>query len=332
MPAFTKLRSLRLAGLCVVVLSSALCVTEVLGWGCLGHMLVAEIARRQLDAGNAEKIEAMTMRFSDNGPFPWSPDMVQAACWPDDVKGWHQYAMGTWHYVDQPYNPENISVDTHPDPINAVTVSMDMITSLQHVKSPVYMLNFAWVNLVHIIGDVHQPLHAVTMYSSMYPTGDRGGNSIEVHVHGKTMRLHALWDDICTSSAAHYNRPLSDTDTFAIAATADRLEDTYKYPSSMKQLADVQSMADESYAFAVNSSYADMTPGAKLSDAYLDRCLQVAEGRITLGGYRLGNMLNTLLENMTLDAQTLAAYRAARAKRAAGGRDDGVVRLRGHSH
>lgn len=295
--------------LTALAFSAALQVVEVCGWGCVGHMLVAEIARRRLDEANVEKMEAMSHNFHVSGPFSSSPDMVQAACWADDAKQWHQYAMRAWHFVDIPYNPENVPVEEPLDPENAVSASASMITALQHPKAPLYMLNFAWVNLVHFIGDLHQPLHAATLYSHRFPHGDRGGNAITVKVKGHQVKLHALWDDICEVPGPNYKRPLSDTDAFALAATADRLVDSYKFSASLRRVRELATMAEESHEFAVNSSYDGVEPDEQLDDAYLLRCKEVAEGRIVLAGYRLGYLLNDLLHNITVSDEAVSAYR-----------------------
>ncbi|CBZ28830.1 p1/s1 nuclease [Leishmania mexicana MHOM/GT/2001/U1103] len=313
MPAPVSLR-LPLTALCLLVLSSALCVTEVLGWGCVGHMLLAEIARRQLDIANEEKIQKMAAVFSDNGPFPMSPSMVQAACWADDVKFWRQYAMSTWHFYAVPYNPENMNITDPVNKVNAVTVCLDMVTSLKNSKAPLYLLNFAWVNLVHIFGDLHQPLHTISRYSATYPHGDQGGNAVTVRVGRKTLKLHALWDNICTATPPRYQRPLSYTDLFALSVTADRLLETYTFSEKLQRLVDVMAIHEESYMFAVNSSYPGVTPGGTLSRAYLDQCKRVAEARLTLGGYRLGYLLNQLLSGINVDEAALEAHRAARPK------------------
>jgi hypothetical protein len=34
--------------------------------------------------------------------------------------------------------------------------------------------------LVHIVGDIHQPLHSVSLFNETYPSGDRGGNSQKI--------------------------------------------------------------------------------------------------------------------------------------------------------
>nr|AAD48894.2 single strand-specific nuclease [Leishmania pifanoi] len=312
MPAPVSLR-LPLTALCLLVLSSALCVTEVLGWGCVGHMLLAEIARRQLDDKNKEKIQKMAAVFSDSGPFPTSPDMVQAACWADDVKLWRQRGMSTWHYYDKVYNPENINITDPVNTVNALTASRNMVTSLKKSKAPLYLLNFAWVNLVHIFGDLHQPLHTISRYTTAYPHGDQGGNAVSVRAGRRKVKLHALWDNICTGAPPRYQRPLSYTDLFALSATADRLVETYTFSEELRTLVSVKAIHEE-YMFAVNTSYPGVTPGATLSDAYLDKCKRVAEARLTLGGYRLGYLLNQLLSGITVDEAALEAHRAARPK------------------
>ncbi|CAG9578355.1 class_i_nuclease-like_protein [Leishmania major strain Friedlin] len=104
---------------------------------------------------------------------------------------------------------------------------------------------------------------------------------------------------------------------FALAATADRLLETYTFPEALRTLVDVVAIHEESHMFAVNTSYPGVTPGAALSDAYLARCKRVAEARLTLGGYRLGYLLNELLPSIPVDEATLEAYRAARWKRSA---------------
>ncbi|GET90750.1 p1/s1 nuclease [Leishmania tarentolae] len=306
---------LPLTVLSFLVLSCALCVTEVLGWGCVGHMLLAEIARRQLDDENKEKIQAMASAFERSGPFPWSPDMVQAACWPDDVKLWHQRAMSSWHFYDTPYNPDNINITDPVEAVNAVAVSLDMIIALRNTEAPLYLLNFAWVNLVHIFGDLHQPLHTISKYSKQHPHGDKGGNAIEVYAGGKRVTLHALWDNICSGKAPHYRRPLSYTDHFALSSTADRLLETYEFSEALRTLVNLTEIKDESYMFAVNSSYPGVLPDASVSDDYLAQCKHVAEARITLGGYRLGHLLNKLLSSLTVDDATLKAYGAMLRKR-----------------
>lgn len=49
--------------------------------------------------------------------------------------------------------------------------------------------------LVHVVGDMHQPLHSVALFNSTFPSGDRGGNSIKIILPDKSSQnLHSFWD------------------------------------------------------------------------------------------------------------------------------------------
>jgi S1/P1 nuclease len=56
--------------------------------------------------------------------------------------------------------------------------------------------------LFHLIGDIHPPVHAVTLFSREYPKGDEDGTDTCVRVaQGRAaLSLHQLWDELLTSS------------------------------------------------------------------------------------------------------------------------------------
>jgi len=61
--------------------------------------------------------------------------------------------------------------------------------------------------LIHYIGDIHQPLHASSRYTTAYPKGDEGGNDLRISVTNKgpgetPNNLHSLWDSIIMSQAS----------------------------------------------------------------------------------------------------------------------------------
>ena len=48
---------------------------------------------------------------------------------------------------------------------------------------------------VHLVGDIHQPLHSVALYNSTYPKGDLGGNLLKIKMlNGTLMNFHSFWD------------------------------------------------------------------------------------------------------------------------------------------
>ena len=52
--------------------------------------------------------------------------------------------------------------------------------------------------MIHIIGDIHQPLHTATLFSAEFPKGDMGGNLFEIiYLKKKSYKeLHEFWDAI----------------------------------------------------------------------------------------------------------------------------------------
>lgn len=79
-----------------------------------------------------------------------------------------------------------------------------MKSDLKNAKAPSPKLESGYVDyalgdsfnmrmFIHLVGDIHQPLHATTRYANDFKTGDRGGNSFKITGDGVS-NLHALWD------------------------------------------------------------------------------------------------------------------------------------------
>jgi hypothetical protein len=56
--------------------------------------------------------------------------------------------------------------------------------------------------LFHLIGDIHQPLHAVQLFSREYPHGDRGGIEmcVRISLNRAPIEFDPLWGGLITSS------------------------------------------------------------------------------------------------------------------------------------
>ena len=109
-----------------------------------------------------------------------------------------------WHYVDYPYHLDGKTTtapvetwDGKSDPANLIQAMQKVTTEFKDpaTKDDRRAIDICWIE--HLIGDIHQPLHAVSLYSADYPDGDRGGNSIHIRTDSNpNMNLHAFWDDI----------------------------------------------------------------------------------------------------------------------------------------
>jgi hypothetical protein len=90
----------------------------------------------------------------------------------------HKY----WHFVDLPFSDDNTTLPSVPTPnagtqiakFRAVLNSVSNDPSVEKLKS----FDLSW--LLHLIGDVHQPLHSTTRVTATDLDGDDGGNGVKL--------------------------------------------------------------------------------------------------------------------------------------------------------
>jgi S1/P1 Nuclease len=164
----------------------------------------------------------------------------------------------------------------------------------------------AW--LFHLVGDIHQPLHTVQLFTSEYPKGDRGGNEICVRVTqaGQPMDLHRFWDGVITSS--------SNLTRLRNEATALRNRQEFRR-SQLTELAntDFETWAKESFEIATKIAYRNggrigipkggnldctmVAAAPLLPGGYVVSASRIADRRMILVGYRLADLLTRVMGN-----------------------------------
>ena len=83
---------------------------------------------------------------------------------------------------------------------NVIDSYADHVRQFQDPGTPVEdkALHLSWI--LHQLGDIHQPLHAVARFSRVLPEGDRGGNGVHLpnprRQRDWSNNLHAYWDDL----------------------------------------------------------------------------------------------------------------------------------------
>lgn len=152
---------------------------------------------------------------SDDEQARWL--LGQAAVWPDLARGLPDairplYNQPNWHWIDGAWVRDeaqiqgNVYVDTTPVP-DIVGADADNSRHASHASNVLTALERArwqlehetdaaqraialsW--LLHLIGDIHQPLHTGGLVSAqLFPGGDRGGNDTRT----RDSNLHAVWD------------------------------------------------------------------------------------------------------------------------------------------
>jgi hypothetical protein len=157
-------------------------------------------------------------------------------------------------------------------------------------------IGIAW--LEHLIGDIHQPLHASGRVTDLEPKGDQGANLFLLTPkdtpRDKQDNLHSFWDGIVVRS-----KPNTDdaSDAEYIAPIAKDIMKKYPFAKMQSRLA-LDNPGDwkkESFEIASTKLYPeDLKRFEAPSPAYKKAAMKIAQERLALAGYRIGELFNKL--------------------------------------
>jgi S1/P1 Nuclease len=292
-------------------------------WWDEGHMQIAYLAYKHLDPAVQDRADALLRLNPDYASWTaGAPDaisakryaFVHAATWADDIKtksdytdehddidkptagqniGYsdklrHQY----WHFKDTLYSPDGTPLPP-PDPVDAVTQLKLMIAALpasSGASDDLRSYDLVW--LLHLVGDLHQPLHAITRYT-LALKNDRGGNAETlVPATGESIALHFYWDRMFGgfSSVAGAIFDADEKGGLAEVSTSEKAA----------KIVDPAVWAKESFELAKIYGYAEPIgrgqEAAGLTRAYETTARTVARSQAALAAARLANVLNEALK------------------------------------
>jgi hypothetical protein len=263
-------------------LAIPLATARVAAWGAEGHHLVARIAWARMTP--AARDAATSLLGGGMDAF------VASSTWADDVRSSRPETYN-WHFVDIPADQPTYDAarDCQPTPRGDCVIAeiararAEVVDAHRSAELRGESLKF----LIHFVGDLHQPLHAVDNH-------DKGGNDVKVAAlrgaEGRATNLHSAWDTGLIN--------LSD-ETEAARATR-LLADLAAKPADVSL--DVVKWAEESHAVAVHVvyHYPEFSIGGPpkdpitLSDAYRATAVTTIDRQIEIGGARLAALLNSL--------------------------------------
>ncbi len=166
-------------------------------WDPLGHMLTMRLAQDQLTPETRKAVEESIARFNaaENPDAPY--DLITAACWMDDARA-RTKEFNEWHYVNLPFTPDGLPLPDGSAAAPHVIWGIDHCTDViaGRVEDPTLTKDQALMILLHLAGDVHQPLHTTSR-------DDLGGNRTPVAnlddaqvdlLFSRGGNLHFYWD------------------------------------------------------------------------------------------------------------------------------------------
>ena len=154
----------------------------------------------------------------------------------------------------------------------------------------------AW--MLHLAGDIHQPLHNSARVTKTEPKGDQGGNLFFLTPEGtppaQRLNLHTYWDGITNRSVPLEKGQCLEDYLAELSAKMVKKHPYEQFAGNLK-LGDYRAWHNEGFALATTVVY---TPELKRfempSEKYQKNAFATAERQIALAGYRIAETLNSI--------------------------------------
>ncbi len=313
---------------------------NIFAWDDTGHKIAAYIAWERMSPSAREKAIKILLNAPEDSQImalhPTPPDIeistypigarskeskqrdffMIVAYWADIVRerkypNRNKFHHGTWHYLDTMWREVNGKVevvqDETPDKENAVErlFYFDKVLKDSAAKDADKAVALAWI--LHLGGDIHQPLHASGRLSADDPKGgDQGGNTFSLSPKDAPRKenLHWFWDSIVIRSVA---RKADASDAEYLLPIAKKITKKYPFEQMQSRLAigKFDQWQQESFQVASAKLYpSTLKRGEMPSENYRKMAFKIAEEQIALAGYRMGEMLNQIFGGNTAVAST----------------------------
>lgn len=247
----------------LLVIVTTLVATNLYAWGPLGHKIIGEIAQMNL----TPKAQAELKKILPNST------LAEVSTWADLIKSESQWQISKpWHFVNVPDGETyaDVAKDPQGDVISAVN---DFIKVLTNKNSSNQKKSEAVKFLVHLIGDIHQPLHVGRVE-------DRGGNNIDVTFFDRPMNLHSLWD---SGLIEHQHIGVKEYAIQLSTIKSTEADNGFSYVDIVRENVQLRKLV-----YDIKDS--------NLGKEYFTKNLSALNSRLLLGGKRLAQVLNAVFK------------------------------------
>lgn len=305
---------MRLKIVAAVVAALSLLPVTAQAWHAAGHMMTAAVAWEQMTPAARKRVSELLKLNKDYDDWVAGvPDadkdkmaFVRASTWPDVIKGrkdeytddgeeptdpnaaantgysdklMHKY----WHYIDLPFSPDGTKTVQPKNP-NAETQIKAFRDTLTQAGASDDLKSYDVVWLIHLVGDVHQPLHGTQRFTKAHRKGDEGGNLIKINCRPDCgNNLHSFWDGLQDANEEPQ-------------ASIDAARTLKKATGAAVGKTDPRTWINESFAIAKASVYRKPIGTANktftITSAYKKAAAKIGKERIALGGARLAKLFN----------------------------------------
>lgn len=236
-------------------------------WGSTGHRTIGEIANKYLKKRVKRKIKKILDGQS----------IAYVSTFADEIKSDRNYdKYYTWHYINFPFDTDYNKSKKNPkgDLVTGIATCVSVLKDKNSTKKD---KAFYLKMLIHLIGDLHQPLHVGR-------SKDKGGNTIQLQWFGKGTNLHRVWDE---NLIKYWNMSYTE-----LANNTKKL--------SKKELNEMQkgTVLDWVYDSQKQAKivYASAHAGDKLKYKYSYNYFGIVQNQLLKGGVRLAKLLDDIFK------------------------------------
>ena len=233
------------------------------GWGVTGHRVTGWIAEKHISKKAKKELDRILGGQS----------LAMASNWMDEIRSDSIYDYAEdWHFVTIPEGQTYSETKKNPKGDLIETIER-LIAALKSKKLNAKDESEHLKMLIHLIGDIHQPLHVGA-------AGDRGGNDIKVTWFRSESNLHRVWDS-----------EMIDDSKLSYTELAESLEKPDETKIVSWQKSSVQQWATESISYRDNVyNYGN----GKLGYRYTYENFHIVRHRLLQAGIRMAGVLNEI--------------------------------------
>lgn len=233
-------------------------------WGPTGHRVVGLIAEQHLSKKTLKKVNAVL----------GTETLAEVSTFMDFIKSDRKYRhMNPWHYCTIPDGKTYEEAGT-PEEGDVIVTIERLISELKSKNFSDEDEAFALKMLVHLVGDIHQPLHVGN-------GEDRGGNDVKLEYFFRSSNLHRVWDS-----------GIIDEQKFSYTEYADWINHVDAAQVKTWQSATVRQWAAESVTY--REQVYQIPENKKLSWRYNFDNIDTVNLRLLQAGVRLAGVLESI--------------------------------------
>ncbi len=236
-------------------------------WSKTGHRVIGDVAEQHLSRKARKGIKKILEGQS----------LAAVSTFADEIKADAKFrSFSAWHYVNFP--ADKSYGDEAPSESGDLIIGIEKcIAVVGDENSTAADRAFYLKMLVHLIGDLHQPMHVGRLE-------DKGGNDIQLQWFGKGTNLHRVWDSNMINDYGMSYTELSAS-----------LPKWNKHQRKKAQQGTIYDWVEESQDIA-NELYGSVEVGEQLAYQYGYKWWGTVEQQLQLGGLRLAKVLNALFQ------------------------------------